>query len=178
MLSSVERRCDWLARDYYISVANHRGLAGFNGREKLSCRPKLLFPSLGWFLLTDVVSLSPSLAQLTVVILIIIIVIIIVQSFSDTKLFLRIMLLERIPLLLTLACDVQRVVDHETWVMSLEQANHPDNALREPLWYPLYSAKRAYGEAVSSGTLSTLPRELMVRQLSLLLTLLCQVDSL
>ena len=37
------------------------------------------------------------------------------------------------------------MIDHETWVMNLDEANHPNNVHRNPRWYPLYSARRAFG---------------------------------
>lgn len=37
-------------------------------------------------------------------------------------------------------CVPQLVVDHETWVMNLKEANH----YGIPMWYKLYSARQAY----------------------------------
>lgn len=36
--------------------------------------------------------------------------------------------------------DFQLVVDHETWVMNLKEANLYDY----PIWYKMYSARKAY----------------------------------
>ena len=40
-----------------------------------------------------------------------------------------------------LASNLQSVIDHETWVMDLAEANREG----EPHWYRLYSARHAYG---------------------------------
>lgn len=45
---------------------------------------------------------------------------------------------------ITKFCELfQGVLDHETWVMNLREANHYDY----PIWYKLYTARAAYAMA-------------------------------
>ena len=37
--------------------------------------------------------------------------------------------------------NTRRVIDHDTWIMNLDEANNSGN----PRWYKLYNAKKEYG---------------------------------